>query len=73
MPQAKERVEQQISGAEFPGATGETSETCEASSTILFSDFPRNNFRMEGGKKLSQPPSPEKYNHVPPLGGGCKG
>lgn len=25
----------------------------------------------EGGK-LSQPPSPKMYNHVPPLGGGCK-
>lgn len=58
-------------GSPIPQATGETSETCEASSTIISNDFPGKNFRMERGWKLSQPPNPEMYNHIPPLGGGC--
>lgn len=39
------------SRSRIPRTAGGTSETGKASSTNLSSDFPRNNFRMEGGRK----------------------
>lgn len=50
--------------AEDPGATGETSETCKAASTIISSDFTTNNFRREGGR-VKTCPAPDPYDVQP--------
>lgn len=72
MSQAKEYVEQQILGAEFPGQREEPvklpkppAPTYPVISQEIISEW-------REGEKLSQPPGREMYNHVPPLGGGCK-
>lgn len=72
MSQAKERVAQQIQGAEFPGQREKPVKLAKppAPTYPVISQEIISEWRE--GEKLSQPPSPEMYNHVPPLGGGCK-